>query len=153
MTDPNRFAERLDEEQARALVESAREARARAYAPYSRFPVGAALLADDGTVITGCNVENASYGLANCAERTAVFKAVSEGRTGFRAVAVVGPQDDLPCAPCGACRQVLHEFGPQMVLVTPAGPDRPGELLMTTVADLLPGAFDAARLPARQEAE
>ena len=134
-------------------MESAREARAHAYAPYSHFSVGAALLADDGTVFTGCNVENASYGLANCAERTAVFKAVSEGRTAFRAIAVVGPEDNLPCAPCGACRQVLHEFGAEMVMITPAGPDRPGELLMTTVGALLPGAFDAARLPARQEAE
>lgn len=141
----------LDPDRARALLDSAREARARAYAPYSRFPVGAALLADDGTVFTGCNVENASYGLANCAERTAVFKAVSEGRTGFRAVAVVGPEDDLPCAPCGACRQVLHEFGPEMVFVTPAGPQEPGGYLTTTVGALLPGAFDAARLP-REEA-
>ena len=146
MTEPNA----LDDAQARALLDTAREARARAYAPYSRFPVGAALLAGDGTVFTGCNVENASYGLTNCAERTAVFKAVSEGRTEFRAIAVVGPQDDLPCAPCGACRQVLFEFGPEMVLVTPAGPHDPGGAVTTTVGALLPGAFDGAHLPARE---
>jgi cytidine deaminase len=139
----------LDEAQALSLMESAREVRAHAYAPYSRFAVGAALLAEDGTVFTGCNVENASYGLTNCAERTAIFKAVSEGRTTFRAIAVVGPEDDLPCAPCGACRQVLYEFGPEMVLVTPAG--APGQVAMTTVGALLPGAFDGATLPARRE--
>jgi cytidine deaminase len=137
------------QDQALALMESARAARAHAYAPYSRFPVGAALLAEDGTVFTGCNVENASYGLTNCAERTAIFKAVSEGRTSFRAIAVVGPQDDLPCAPCGACRQVLHEFGAEMLLITPAGPQDPGGVVTTTVGALLPGAFDGAALPAR----
>lgn len=149
MTNPNDTA--LDEEQARALLARAREARDHAYVPYSRFPVGAALLADDGTVFTGCNVENASYGLTNCAERTAVFKAVSEGRTAFRAIAVVGPQDDLFCAPCGACRQVMYEFGPETILIAPAGPDQPGGVSMTTVGALLPGAFDGATLPARQE--
>jgi cytidine deaminase len=131
-----------------ALMQSARDARAHAYAPYSRFPVGAALLADDGTVFTGCNVENASYGLTNCAERTAIFKAVSEGRTTFRAIAVVGPQDDLPCAPCGACRQVLFEFGPEMALITPAGAHDPGGVVTTTAGALLPGAFDGTSLPA-----
>ena len=149
LTNPTHPA--LDEEQAQALLASAREARQHAYVPYSHFPVGAAILAEDGTVFTGCNVENASYGLTNCAERTAVFKAVSEGRAAFRAIAVVGPQDDLLCAPCGACRQVMYEFGPEPVLVTPAGPDQPGGVRMTTVGALLPGAFDAAALPARQE--
>jgi cytidine deaminase len=148
LTDPNPA---LNPAQARALLDAAREVRARAYAPYSRFPVGAALLAADGTVFTGCNVENASYGLTNCAERTAVFKAVSEGHTAFRAIAVVGPQDELACAPCGACRQVLFEFGPEMVLVTPAGPHDPGGFAATTVGALLPGAFDGAQLPAREE--
>jgi homotetrameric cytidine deaminase len=97
----------IDAGRARALLAQAREARAHAYAPYSRFPVGAALMADDGRVFTGCNVENASYGLTNCAERVALGKAVSEGVRRFVAVAVVGPEDDAPCAPCGACRQVL----------------------------------------------
>jgi cytidine deaminase len=93
-----------------SLVNAAREARLKAHAPYSRFLVGAALETDDGEIITGCNVENASYGLTICAERVAVCKAVSEGRTRFRRIAVVA---DTPIAtpPCGACRQVLCEFG------------------------------------------
>lgn len=126
------------------LLNRAREVRANAYVPYSRFTVGAALLAADGRVFTGCNLENASYGLTICAERAAVAKAVSEGVRGFRAVAVVGPQDDAPCAPCGACRQVLYEFGPEMVVVTPAADGHTA----ATVRDLLPGAFDESRLPA-----
>lgn len=92
------------------LEAAAREAAGCAYAPYSRYPVGAALLAADGTVFTGCNVENASFGLTNCAERTALFKAVSEGRRVFRAVVVAGGSAEAPAAPCGACRQALAEF-------------------------------------------
>ena len=137
----------LTPDAARALLERAREARRHAYAPYSRFPVGAALLARDGRVFTGCNVENASYGLANCAERVAVGKAVSEGARDFAAVAVVGPEDDAPCAPCGACRQVLYEFGPAMLLVSPDGE---GGERITPMGELLPGAFGPERLPARR---
>ena len=148
LTDPS-LAAALDDAEARALLDRAREARRHAYVPYSRFPVGAALLTADGAVFSGCNVENASYGLANCAERTAVFKAVSEGHTAFRAVAVVGPEDDLPCAPCGACRQVLSEFGPEMIVVMPAGPADRGGVAVTSVAALLPGAFGPERLPGR----
>ena len=147
LTNPNENPA-LDEAQALALMESARAARGFAYVPYSRFPVGAALLAEDGTVFTGCNVENASYGLTNCAERTAIFKAVSEGRTAFRAIAVVGPQDDLACAPCGACRQVLYEFGPDMPLIMPSAGAEGYQL--TTVGELLPGAFGPAALAAGQ---
>jgi cytidine deaminase len=135
----------LDPAAARDLLDRAREARRNAYAPYSNFPVGAALLAADGRVFTGVNVENASYGLGNCAERTAVFKAVSEGVHDFIACAVVGPEDDVECSPCGACRQVLFEFGPDMVLVVPGG----NGVRTYTVRELLPGAFDAGRLPAR----
>ena len=126
------------------LLARAREARANAYVPYSHFPVGAALLAESGEVFTGCNVENASFGLTNCAERVAIGKAVSEGARGFRAVAVVGPQDDAPCAPCGACRQVLYEFGPDMVVVMPRGDG----YTATSMREVLPGAFDEGRLNA-----
>lgn len=142
-------AESIAPETARDLLARAIEARRNAYAPYSRFPVGAALLGEDGRVFTGVNVENASYGLTNCAERVAIGKAVSEGTRAFRAVAVVGPHDDVPCAPCGACRQVLWEFGPEMVVITPDGA---GGHRTTPMRDLLPGAFDERQLPAREDA-
>lgn len=98
------------------LLEIALGAMENAYAPYSDFKVGAALLCDDGTVFTGCNIENASYGASNCAERTAVFKAVSEGRRNFSAIAVVssGGEETFPC---GICRQVLAEFAPNIRIV------------------------------------
>jgi cytidine deaminase len=127
------------------LLERARAARLHAYVPYSRFTVGAALLTETGEVITGCNVENVSYGLANCAERTAVFKAVSEGIRSFRAIAVVGLQDDQPCTPCGACRQVMYEFAPDLLVITPGAA---GEPQVMRLRDLLPEAFDARKLPA-----
>lgn len=96
------------------LIDLARKAGKNAYAPYSHFKVGAALLAESGRVYTGCNVENASYGAANCAERTAFFKAVSEGERSFKAIAIVGASEEKntaePCAPCGICRQVMREF-------------------------------------------
>jgi cytidine deaminase len=136
----------MDPEGARALLARALEARGRAYAPYSRFPVGAALLADDGRVFTGCNVENASYGLTICAERVAVGKAVSAAVRRFRAVAVVGPDDDAPCAPCGACRQVLLEFGVGTAVVTP-DPAAPDGVRIDTVGGLLPDAFGPGNLP------
>ena len=97
----------------RELIEKAIEARKFAYAPYSEFCVGAALLCKDGTIYTGCNIENASYGAVNCAERTAIFKAVSEGAGDFVAIAVVGGKQGEPidfCPPCGICRQVMTEF-------------------------------------------
>src|SRR5438876_9375218 len=93
------------------LVAAATAARERAFAPFSRFLVGAALEADDGTIVTGCNVESASYGLTVCAERAAVFKGVSEGLRHFKRVAVV-TDTDHPARPCGACRQVLWDFAP-----------------------------------------
>ena len=92
------------------LFLEARKAADFAYAPYSKFRVGAALLADDGTVITGCNVENRSFGLTICAERSAVVKAVSLGKRSFKAIAVSTPDSNSPVGPCGACRQVLSEF-------------------------------------------
>lgn len=138
----------LDPAAARDLLARAREVRANAYAPYSRFHVGAALLAADGRIFTGCNVENASYGLANCAERVAIGKAVSEGAREFVAIAVTGPEDVVPTAPCGACRQVLYEFGPEMPLIMPSSSADGYEV--TTVDALLPGAFGPARLARSQ---
>ena len=91
------------------LIECAIEARQQSYSPYSNFAVGAALLCEDGTIYKGCNIENASYGLTNCAERTAIFKAISEGHRKFKALAVVADTEG-PCSPCGACRQVMKEF-------------------------------------------
>ncbi|MFM9091968.1 MAG: cytidine deaminase [Verrucomicrobiota bacterium] len=128
--------------QRRRLVAAARRAAAAAYAPYSHFPVGAAVLMTDGRVFTGCNVENASFGLTNCAERTAVFSAVAAGSRRLRAVAVFTPTPP-PTLPCGACRQVLHEFGPgTTVLSVCAGEGR----VETTLAALLPHAFGPADL-------
>ncbi len=116
---------------------AAREARERAYAPYSRFLVGAALLADDGRVIPGANVENASYGLSMCAERTAAFRAASEGVRSYLAIAVMG-SNERPAWPCGACRQVLWELGPEMLVVTEG---IGGHREESALADLLPNAF------------
>jgi cytidine deaminase len=119
------------------LIAAARAAAEWAYCPYSRFRVGAAVLSDDGRVFSGCNVENASYGLTMCAERASVFQAVAHGATRLRAVVVYTPTDK-PTAPCGACRQVLYEFGPDLdVICICDGPDQ----MRTTLADLLPGAF------------
>jgi cytidine deaminase len=136
----------LDPATARTLLKAARAAREHAYAPYSNVKVGAALMARDGRVFTGVNVENASYGLANCAERVAIGKAVSEGARDFVAIAVVGPDDDQACPPCGACRQVLHEFGADLLVVTASGE----EVTCRSAGELLPGAFDAAEFVARR---
>ncbi|MBU2340194.1 MAG: cytidine deaminase [Alphaproteobacteria bacterium] len=129
-----------------ALIAAAREAAAQSYSPYSRFPVGAALRFADGGVVTGTNIENASYGLALCAETVAVARAMAEGRRGgLEAVAVTGPGDE-PLTPCGRCRQVLNELAqlggtdPQVLCV---GPD---EIRRTTLSALLPDAFGPASL-------
>ena len=114
-----------------------------AYVPYSHFPVGAALECEDGAVYTGCNIENASYGLTNCAERTAAFKAVSEGHRKFRRIVIAGRCEDY-CWPCGACRQVLNEFGGSgLEIVCLNGK---GEAARTTLGDLLPHPVDAVWL-------
>jgi len=125
-----------------ALVAAARAARLRAHAPHSGFQVGAALLTADGTLVTGCNVENASYGLTLCAERVAASRAVAEGHLGFVALAVVadGP---TPVPPCGACRQFLFELGPDLVVVSAT---LAGDIRRTTLRALLPDAFDAGFL-------
>ena len=123
-----------------ALVAAARAAAARSYSPYSRYAVGAALLAEDGRVFAGCNVENASYGLTNCAERTALFKAVSEGRRSFLALAIVGGTAKAPALPCGACRQALAEFcTPDMPVAV--APLRRGAPVVRTLGDYLPFSF------------
>jgi cytidine deaminase len=127
------------------LISAARAARDHAYVPYSHFPVGAALLTENGTLFTGCNVENASYGLACCAERTAIFKAVSEGHRRFTVMAVIGDTAG-PCSPCGACRQVMSELGPNAKVILT---NLLGETRLTTVQELLPGAFREADLPSR----
>lgn len=101
----------------KTLFESALEASSHTYSPYSSFPVGAAILLPDGTVITGTNVENRSYGLTNCAERTAIFSAVAKGYKTFSAIAIAAPKADYPVSPCGACRQVMSEFAPETVPV------------------------------------
>lgn len=119
------------------LVAKAREAQLRAYAPYSGFPVGAALLAADGRVFTGVNVENASYGLSVCAERNAVAGAVLEGARDFVALAVVTNSDE-PTMPCGVCRQVLWEFAHDLKVVVEG---RAGRRVETTIAELLPMPF------------
>jgi cytidine deaminase len=134
----------LDSHALQSLLARAAEARQHAYAPYSGFTVGAALLTAGGQVVTGCNVENASYGLANCAERTAIFTAVAQGEQRFRAIAIVGLRDEEPCMPCGACRQVMFEFGPDMLVVTSGAGGEPRVLAMR---DLLPHAFDPSTLP------
>jgi len=119
-----------------ALVAAAEAARRTSYSPYSQFAVGAALLCTDGRVVSGCNVENASYGLTICAERNAVFAAVSNGCRSFSAIAVAGPAEAVT-SPCGACRQVLAEFSPEMrVLYTV-----PDGVVSTTLDTLLPNRF------------
>lgn len=118
----------------RQLLDDARRARERAYAPYSRFRVGAALRGKSGAVYLGCNVENASYGLSMCAERVAIGKAVSEGERAFDAVAIDAGQA-TPTPPCGACRQVLAEFGVELRVLLA------GEPRALTLAELLPRSF------------
>jgi cytidine deaminase len=120
------------------LLASALEARKRAYVPYSAFPVGAALLTDNGEVITGCNIENASYGLCNCAERTALFRARAEGHTSFQEMVVVADTPN-PVSPCGACRQVMAELCPADMPVTLY--NLQGSKQTMTVSQLLPFAF------------
>jgi cytidine deaminase len=131
----------LSDEERHALIELAIEARRRAYAPYSNYHVGAALRTKSGRIFTGCNVENAAYPTGMCAERVAVFKAVSEGEREFEVIAVATSNGG---SPCGGCRQVLAEFGlDTLVLIA----DHHGRLVQeTTVDGLLPGAFTPEQL-------
>ncbi len=123
-----------------ALVAAAREARQRAYAPYSHYQVGAALLTEDGVIFTGCNVENASYSASICAERVAIAKAVSEGHRAFRAMAVVTSNG---ATPCGICRQVMNEFAPTMLVIIA---DAKHIISERTAAEFLPDGFGPEHL-------
>lgn len=120
------------------LIDLAIEASKKAYVPYSHFPVGAVLVAKDGQVFTGVNVENASFGLTNCGERTAIFKAVSEGVTEFSELIIYG-ETEKPISPCGACRQVMAEFFSQDLKVTLVAKDK--STVEMTVGELLPYSF------------
>ncbi len=122
------------------LIEIAKKARENAYAPYSKFKVGAALETKSGKIYTGANVENSSFGLSMCAERIAIFKAVSEGEREFKRLAVVANTKDV-VSPCGACRQVMAEFGNFEVVLA----NTSGKIKITDVSSLLPGAFDLRR--------
>ena len=118
------------------LIEKAKEVSRKAYAPYSNYKVGAALLTKSGKVYTGCNIENSSYGLTNCAERTAVFKAVSEGEMEFEEMVIYADSPNLP-TPCGACRQVLSEFGSELKITIISNKEQ----METSISELLPLGF------------
>ena len=132
----------ISEEMIKELIGYAKEARLKAYAPYSKYKVGAAVLGSDGKIYTGCNIENASFGLTNCAERTAIFKMVSEGCLYFKALAVVGggegPGDS---GPCGACRQVISEFCEDIHTTPIIDAGQNGEYVMEPAIALYPRPF------------
>ncbi|MCG3173906.1 MAG: Cytidine deaminase [Myxococcota bacterium] len=128
----------------KSLVLRAAAVRVHAYAPYSQYAVGAALLTDTGKVFTGVNVENASYGVTCCAERAALFAAVSQGHRRFRAIAIV-TSSSPPARPCGICRQALIEFNPRMTVAC-ASADDPDAFVTETMRELMPGQFGAGQL-------
>jgi cytidine deaminase len=130
---------KLSPQERESLLAAARQALKRAHAPYSNFHVGAAVLTDQGEIFSGCNVENASYGLTNCAERSAIFTAVQATKADklkIRGVAVVNG-NDVPCSPCGACRQVIAEFGPDAIVIFQGQKD----YVEMSIQDLLPESF------------
>ena len=134
----------IEESMIRKLISLADEARSRSYAPYSNYAVGAALLCEDGSIVTGCNMENAAFGPGICAERCAIYKAVSDGRRSFKSIAVAGSPVGEPlsqyASPCGVCRQVMREFAdPASFDIIVAGPD--GEYRINTLDELLPDSF------------
>ena len=138
----------MEKAQIQALIRDAFAAQKFAYTPYSHFNVGAALLTKSGKVYTGCNIENAGYTATNCAERTALFKAVSEGERQFTAIAIVGSlqgqTNTLVTGPCGVCRQALYEFGgPGLTVIMAKGAD---DYIVTTLGELLPYGFGPANL-------
>lgn len=126
----------------RQLEKTARKAATSAYAPYSKFPVGASVLAGSGKIYAGCNVENASYGLCNCAERTAIFTAIAAGESEIRAVVVYTPTATVS-SPCGACRQVINEFGPTAVIISLCEGE---ERMESALNQILPDAFGPQNL-------
>ena len=140
------FKSKLSAETVRKLIEEARKAREFAYTPYSGVKVGAALLAKDGTIFTGCNVEVSNYSATVCAERTAVVKAVSQGVTEFSAVAVIADRES-PCSPCGQCRQTLNQFAPEMEVIMAT--TQSDEIEIMKLSDLLPRAFKL-KLPSQE---
>ena len=130
--------ERLTSRDRERLIQEARNATRHAYAPYSNYKVGAALLTAAGELFTGCNVENSSYGLTNCAERTAIFAAVARSGPALRIDAIAVVNDQLsPCSPCGACRQVIYEFGPEALVVFESS----GGWREVPIGELLPEGF------------
>jgi cytidine deaminase len=137
----------MTNEERAILISAASRARENAHAPYSQFRVGAALRANSGRIFTGCNIENSSFGLTVCAERVAVFKALSEGERRFDAIAVVADTERLT-PPCGACRQILWEFcrDAEVVLANLSG-----QITMRRVPDLLPDAFDASFIEKKED--
>ena len=134
----------MTEQEIQNLIERAIVARKKSYSPYSHFGVGAALVCEDGSIYEGCNIENASYGLTNCAERTAIFKAVSEGHTKFKTLAVVADTEG-PCAPCGACRQVMAEFKIPLIIMG----NLMGNIKIVTIEELLPFSFSECDVTAK----
>lgn len=138
----------MEQKQIMELIEKAKAAREFSYSPYSNYMVGAAVRTTDGEIYTGCNIENAAYGPTNCGERTAIFKAVSEGKRAFSAIAIVGGKRDSGgdyAAPCGVCRQVMMEFcDPQTMQVIVA--KNTDDYKVFTLAQLLPEVFGAANL-------
>jgi cytidine deaminase len=121
------------------LIRLAKEAQENAYIPYSKFPIGVALITEDGDIYTGCNIENISYPLTNCGERTAIFKMISEkGPKGKIKAITVTTKADIPCSPCGACRQVIQEFSTPDTVVIYKGPNG---FVTVPISELLPGAF------------
>jgi cytidine deaminase len=136
---------RLTEGDIAALVKAAQRASRNAYVPYSRFPVGAAVITEDGAIFSGANVENASYGLTNCAERTAIFSMASNGQRKLAGLVIYTPTRK-PAAPCGACRQVINEFNPQTRVICVC---RGGGKIDLAVSELLPNAFGPGNLEQR----
>ena len=136
----------MEKEMINQLIDTAIHQLKYSYTPYSNFKVGAALLAKNGQVYTGCNIENAAYGLTICAERTAIFKAISEGHRDFKRIVIAGKSEDY-CVPCGSCRQVMQEFAPQMEVICLNGK---GEAKELTLRELLPYGFDSTFLPGEQ---